>query len=682
MAELFDNIQYIKGIGEKKAKCFEKLGVCTLYDLLSFFPRKYDDRSKLQQIAFTVNDEYACVEAVVATEPQLVRIRKGMELVKFSIADETGRANVTFFNQPYIRNYLHKGDEFVFYGRFEVKGTGRSLVNPLFESLDKDKSESVTRRIMPVYRLTSGLNQKTVVQSVKIALDSCAEFIPELIPEELLKKRQLAHARYAYENIHFPADFHALEVARKRLIYEELFALSLTLQKMRGDRVKDQGIKMHVPDMTPFFAGLNFEPTTAQHRAISEAIEDMRSGNAMSRLVQGDVGSGKTLVAAALIYFAYKNGYSSAFMVPTEILADQHFNNLQKQLCPLGLKVEKLTGSTKNKNAIKKRLADGDIDLIIGTHALISDDVNYAKLGLIVTDEQHRFGVEQRSALIKKGERPHVLVMSATPIPRTLSLIIYGELDCSVIDEMPPGRQTIDTFAVSSDYRQRLNAFIEKQCAEHHQVYVVCPMVEENEESSLNLVSAEEHTLELRKALPGLKIECVHGRMKPAEKDKIMSSFSRGEIDVLVSTTVIEVGVDVPNATLIIVENAERFGLSQLHQLRGRVGRGKDKSYCVLVSDSDGEDVKSRLSIMTKTNDGFKISEEDLRLRGPGDFFGNRQHGLPEMHIGSLGADAKVMDIAQQDAKDVLDSDPELKSYPDLRNRVQYILNNSNMTIN
>ena len=464
------------------------------------------------------------------------------------------------------------------------------------------------------------------------------------------------------DEIHFPADFQALEIARRRLIFEELFVLACALGKMRGERVREQGIRLKPVELERFWETLPFSPTGAQRRAVDEALSDLYSGSVMNRLVQGDVGSGKTLVAAALIWAAWQNGLCSAFMAPTEILAQQHYTTLSGFLAPFGVRIRKLTGSTgaKEKREIKAALAAGEVDLVIGTHALFSADVEYGNLGLVITDEQHRFGVGQRSALIGKGQRPHVLVMSATPIPRTLALILYGDLDVSILDEMPPGRQKVDTFAVNESYRARLNGFIRKLASEGRQIFVVCPMVEENDELPQELKSAEEHAKALQEAFPELRVACVHGKMKPKEKDAVMAAFVAGETDVLVSTTVIEVGVDVPNAALMVVENAERFGLSQLHQLRGRVGRGRHKSWCILVSDAEGDEVRARLDILCKTGDGFKIAEEDLRLRGPGDFFGSRQSGLPEMHVADLGADAQILQRAQQAALKLLADDPAL----------------------
>ena len=660
MNYLDTDIRYCKGIGEKKALLFNKLGVFNVRDLVSYFPRKYEDRSSFKPIALTCDGETVCINALAAEDARLVRIRRGLELVKFRVVDESGSVDITFFNQPYIKNIIHRGDCLNIYGKIIGVGGKRTMTNPVIER--EGTVGGVTGRIVPVYRLTTGLSQKLIMSAVRQALDACAAELPEVLPESLRKKYKLAQTGYAYENIHFPASFEDLELARRRLVFEELFLLACALGKMKGSHSKQSGIPMREQNIDEFFSSLPFGPTGAQKRAVSDAVLDMQSGKAMNRLVQGDVGSGKTLVAAALIWYAWKNGYASAFMAPTEILANQHFETLSGFLKPFGLRIGKLTGSmtAKQKREVKAELAAGELDLIIGTHALFSEDVEYKNLALVITDEQHRFGVNQRSSLISKGEKPHVLVMSATPIPRTLALIIYGDLDISIIDEMPPGRQKVDTFAVTESYRTRLNGFIRKLVSEGRQVFVVCPMIEENEELPPNVKSAQEHAAELQKYFPNLKVACVHGKLKAKEKNDIMQSFVAGDIDILVSTTVIEVGVDVPNAALMIVENADRFGLSQLHQLRGRVGRGEHKSYCVLVSDNDNEATQARLKVMTKTNDGFKISEEDLKLRGPGDFFGSRQHGLPAMHVADLGSDMNVLQEAQDAARETLASDPEL----------------------
>ena len=675
MADLTTDVRYIKGIGEKKALAFQKLGVFSLYDLVSYFPRKYEDRSEFVPIALTTPDVPCCIKAIVADSPKLVRIRRGMELVKFRAVDDSGSVDITYFNQNYLKDQFVKGDCYCFYGRVEVNGARRSMANPVHEK--ENAENSVTGRIMPVYRLCAGLTQKNILDSVRQGMQLCGDRLPDVLPDSVREKCELVQSRFAYENIHFPADFVTLELARRRFIFEELFVLSCALGRMHRERVVESGLVISGEELNTFYSALPFSPTNAQRRAVSEALADMRSGNVMNRLVQGEVGSGKTLVAAALMFSVSRSGYMSAFMAPTEILAEQHYSNLTELLTPLGLRIVKLTGAmtAKEKRAAKESIKNGECDVVVGTHALFSEDVEYSNLAFVVTDEQHRFGVRQRSALISKGRKPHVLVMSATPIPRTLALMIYGDLDVSILDELPPGRQKVDTFAVDESYRQRLNGFIRKLTGEGRQVFVVCPMVDENDDLPVKLRSATEHAQELAAVFPDLRVGCVHGKMKPKEKDAVMADFAAGNTDILVATTVIEVGVDVPNAALIIIENAERFGLSQLHQLRGRVGRGKHKSYCVMISDNTGEEVKARLSIMSKTNDGFKISEEDLRLRGPGDFFGSRQHGLPEMHVADLGADMRVMQQAQEEAKLLLERDPELELPENaaLRERVEML---------
>ena len=661
MPEFGTELRYVKGVGEARARAFGRLGVHDLAGLVSFFPRAYEDRTRLVRIAELADGDLVCVEAVVGTEPQLSRIRRGLDLLRFRAVDETGAMQLTFFNQAYLKDQFRKGESYVFYGRAQVKGRFVSMTNPVFDRLAD--FGRVTGRIVPVYRLTSGLSQNTVRSAVRQALDLSQGRLPDGLPDCVADEYKLCTARYAYENVHFPADMQALSLARRRLVFEELFVLACALGLLRGGREGAQGRVLRGAGLGTFTGSLLFSPTGAQLRAMREAIGDMSSGKLMNRLVQGDVGSGKTLVAAACIWYAAQSGAQSAFMAPTEILAEQHYATLTGFLEPFGIRVAKLTGSMRaaEKRAVLSGLASGEYALCVGTHALLSGGVEFRDLALVVTDEQHRFGVQQRAALAEKGLRPHILVMSATPIPRTLALMIYGELDVSLIDELPPGRQKVDTFAVDESYRARLGGFIEKLVSEGRQVFVVCPRIEEGEEAGDGLKSAEEHAEELRQQLPGLRIACIHGKLKAREKDEIMSRFAAGETDVLVSTTVIEVGVDVPNAALMVVENAERFGLSQLHQLRGRVGRGKHKSWCILVSDAKGEEARARLHAMTHISDGFKIAEEDLRLRGPGDFFGSRQHGLPELHIADLGADMNVLKAAQDAAKRLLDSDPRLE---------------------
>ena len=605
-------------------------------------------------------DTPVCVRAMAAGQPSTVRVRRGMTLTKLRAVDETGALEITYFNQEWLKNQLIPGETYIFYGRLSETGRRRTMTNPAFES--EDAQGTVTGRIMPIYRLTAGISQKLILQCVQNALDSC-EDVPDILPDAIREKYHLAQARFAYENIHFPRDDMSLDQARQRLVFEELYVLAGALEQLRSRRKESGGIALPPLSMDAFWKELPFRPTDAQVRAVDEALADMRSGKPMNRLLQGDVGSGKTLAAAALIWQTVQCGYQAAFMAPTEILADQHFQTLSEMLEPYGVRVVKLTGgmTAAQKRKVVENLSLGLADVAVGTHALISSSVEFRSLALVVTDEQHRFGVEQRSALTGKGVHPHVLVMSATPIPRTLALIIYGDLDISVLDELPPGRTPVETFAVGEEMRERIWNFVRRLVSEGRQIFIVCPMVEENEELPENVKSAREFAEELqRDVFPELRVLCIHGKMKPKEKDAVMSSFAAGEADILVSTTVIEVGVDIPNAALMIVENADRFGLSQLHQLRGRVGRGKHKSYCVLFSDSKTESARSRLKIMTETNDGFLISQEDLRLRGPGDFFGSRQHGLPDMHVADLSADMRVLKQAQNEAQDVLKRDPNL----------------------
>ena len=682
--QLDTDIRYIKGIGEARARSMGKLGIHDLAGLVSYFPRAYEDRTRICPIDQLTDGESVCVRAMVAETPTLSRIRGGQEIVKVRAVDETGALHITFFHSSYVRLTLKRGQFYIFYGRVSVQGRLRSMVNPIFEA--GYEPSRFTGRIVPIYRLTAGLSQRTVMQCVRSALDFCADSLPDYLPAGVALDNGLATARYAYENIHFPKDAGALAIARRRLVFEELFVLVCALGMIRGGRQKAAGTPLARAELSDFTASLPFTPTGAQLRAINEAAEDMCSGRAMNRLVQGDVGSGKTLVAAACVWYAARSGAQSAFMAPTEILAEQHFATLSGFLEPFGIRVAKLTGSmrAKERREVLAGLASGETGLCVGTHALLSEDVEFKNLALVVTDEQHRFGVEQRAALVGKGTRPHLLVMSATPIPRTLALIIYGDLDVSVIDELPPGRQKVGTFAVDESYRARLNGFIEKLAHEGRQIFVVCPRIEENEEGADGIKSAEEHAEALRAALPDLKIACIHGKMKAKEKDEIMSAFARGETDVLVSTTVIEVGVDVQNAALMVIENADRFGLSQLHQLRGRVGRGQHKSWCILVSDAKGEEARARLSAMVHISDGFKIAEEDLRMRGPGDFFGSRQHGLPELHIADLGADMDVLRRAKDAAERLLKADPGLRKIENagLRRRAEALISQSAGTLN
>ncbi len=645
MARLSDPITILKGIGPNKAAQFAALNIHTLGDLICHFPRGYEDRTRLVTISQLEPDKPACFRAMVMNTPRTAHIRKGLDVTKVQVADHTARLNLTFFNQKFTTGQLQYGKEYIFYGAVSGDFIGYNMISPAFEALDAPPV--TTRRILPIYPLTAGISGAAMLKAVRQALAIC-DVPPEIIPESVRQQYGILPAERAYYAIHEPASMEEAELAKRRLIFEEFFVFSAGLSLMRATRAGKQTPAYENTDLTPFMAALPFSLTGAQRRAIDEIMADFRKGTPMNRLVQGDVGSGKTMVAAAAAYCAAQNRRQSALMVPTEILAEQHHASLSRLLTPLGVRVGLLTGSMKEKDkkTVRAAIAEGNWDLIVGTHALLSDSTSFSNLGLVIADEQHRFGVAQRSRLSAKSSDPHLLVMSATPIPRTLALIMYGDLDVSILDELPPGRQTVDTFLVTESYRPRINAFIRKQVEEGHQCYVVCPAVEENEE--LNIKSAELWAETLQTAVfPDLKVSLLHGKMKGAEKEAIMGAFSRGESHILVATTVIEVGVDVPNATLMVIEDADRFGLSQLHQLRGRVGRGKEKSYCILTSHNRNTDTLQRIKAFCKTNDGFRIAEEDLKLRGPGDFFGQRQSGLPAFRVADLSCDLKTLKDAQ-----------------------------------
>ena len=650
------------GVGPARARALAKLGIAAAGDLLGHYPRDYEDRSVLVTISGAPTDRPVCISALVAESPRLSRIRKGLELVKVKVVDGGGRMELTFFNQAYVKDALRPGAGYIFYGTAEGTGARRKMVNPVFEPEGACK---FTGRIMPVYPLTAGISNNLLAGLVLRAVEACADGVEEVLPARIRMEQALPSARFALENIHFPEDWEALAAARKRLTFQEFFLFSLGLALLRQRRDGQAGRVLTPAPLEDFLALLPFAPTGAQSRAMEGAAADLASGRPMNRLVQGDVGSGKTVVAAHAAWVAAKNGCQAAMMAPTEILAEQHFRTLTDLLAPAGIRVGLLTGSMRaaEKRKVQTALMAGQIDLLVGTHALLSGGVDFRDLALVITDEQHRFGVNQRSALAAKGAAPHVMVMSATPIPRTLALILYGDLDVSVLDELPPGRTPVDTFLVGRDKRDRMLGFVRKQVAEGRQAYIVCPMVEEGEEeTTADLKAAATYAHDLRdRVFPDLKVGLVHGRMKPKEKEAVMAAFASNQIHVLVSTTVIEVGVDVPNASLIIIENAERFGLSQLHQLRGRVGRGQHKSYCVLVSDTQNPDTRQRLKALCATTDGFKIAEEDLKLRGPGDFFGSRQHGLPQLRVASFVEDVALLNQAQEAARALLAADPGLE---------------------
>ena len=648
MAGLQDSVQYLKGIGPAKAKLFEALGIHTIGDLLYHYPRAYEDRTRLLPIAKLEVDVPACFKAMVMNSPRTAHIRKGLELTKVTVADHSARLNLTFFNQRYVTEQLQYGREYIFYGAVSGDFVGYSMTNPVFES--PDAPPVLTRRILPVYPLTAGLTNRAVTQAVAQALELCGP-PPEILPREIREAYGVAPAEVAYRAIHLPRSQEDLEAARRRLVFEEFFVFSAALGLMRASRTVAPVAPYENLELSPFYGALPFRLTGAQRRAIGEILGDFQKGVPMNRLLQGDVGSGKTMVAAAAAYCAVKNGKQAALMAPTEILAEQHFRSLAPLLEPLGISCVLLTGSmgAREKREAREALASGRAGFAVGTHALLSQATVFSGLGLVITDEQHRFGVSQRAGLSAKGIRPHILVMSATPIPRTLALLMYGDLEVSVLDELPPGRQKIDTFLVNESYRARLNGFVRKELQAGHQCYMVCPAIEEGEAGK----SAQAWAETLGTAVfPEFSVGLLHGRMKGPEKEAVMGRFARGELQILVATTVIEVGVDVPNATLMVIEDADRFGLSQLHQLRGRVGRGQAKSYCILVSGNRNPDTQARLKALCKTADGFRIAQEDLELRGPGDFFGQRQHGLPTFRAASLTMDMEILRQAQTAAVD------------------------------
>lgn len=669
MPAITDSVQFVKGIGPKKVKLFEKLHISTLQDALETYPRDYEDRTQITRIADIADEDRYAVRAILGTEPKVSRIRKGMTLVKCTIFDESGSLGVTWFNQPYITAQLRVGQEYLFYGRVQGCGRARQMISPQAEKVaENDRNPG---RIVPVYPLTAGLTQRDMARVTEAALDAVPGGWPDPLPEVLRVKYRLPDAADALAAIHRPKNREDVNEARRRMVFEELFLLCCGLQQLKERRRADSGILFRGDRLEEFFAALPFAPTGAQRRAIMEIAADCASGRPMNRLVQGDVGSGKTVVAAALCALAAQNGWQAAFMAPTEILAAQHAETLSPMLGKLGLTCTLLTGSmtAAQKRAALAAIESGSANVVVGTHALIQQSVVFHRLGAVIADEQHRFGVAQRAALSAKGEMPHVLVMSATPIPRTLALIMYGDLDVSILDETPPGRSPVETYAVGENMRRRITAFIEKQLAAGGQVYVVCPLVEDGEGDS-RLKSAEQHAKDLQAQLPHRRVAVLHGRMKNAEKDAVMRDFAAQKYDILVATTVIEVGVDVPNANLMVVEDADRFGLSQLHQLRGRVGRGTRQSYCVFFGADKGATARERLKILCKTNDGFEIARADLSQRGPGDFFGRRQHGLPALHVADLAADLALMQNAREEAEALLAADPSLSGWPLLKERV------------
>lgn len=648
------SIQYLTGVGPKRAALYQKLDIHTVRDLLYYFPRSYIDLTAPCDIAAMPLFEQCAVRARVVAKSAPQYIRRGMTLFRVKVADDSGSMVITFFNAKYAVEALKYDTEYIFYGRSGGTLTRREMASPSIYPAD------LPNALIPVYPLTQGLSSKMVGANIAQALQLLGEELDDPIPAFIRQEYHLCHLQFALRNIHLPTDRESAEIARRRLIFEELLMLALSLRSVRDDTYTQTSYVCGKADLQPFFDQLPFTLTGAQQRAIDQVRQDLAKNTPMNRLVQGDVGSGKTMVAAALCFLCRENGLQAAVMAPTQILAEQHYETFSCQLAPLGVRCCLLDGtqSAKQRAATVESIRAGEYTVVIGTHALLQEDVRFQKLGLVVTDEQHRFGVGQRAALAEKGDHPHLLVMSATPIPRTLALLIYGDLDVSVIRELPSGRKPVRTMAIGSDKRLRALGFIKKQIDAGRQAYIVCPLIEDNESE---LVSAQEYVKKLKNTpLAECSSAILHGRMKAKEKETLMRAFRDGEISLLIATTVVEVGVDVPNATVMMIENAERFGLSQLHQLRGRVGRGAYESYCILVSDHKGEENRRRLHTMVTMQNGFDVAQEDLKLRGPGDFFGKRQHGLPDLRVADLLADMKTLEAARKAAERLLTADPEL----------------------
>ena len=673
------SIQYLTGVGPKRAALYQKLDIHTVRDLLYYFPRSYIDLTAPCDIAAMPLFEQCAVRARVVAKSAPQYIRRGMTLFRVKVADDSGSMVITFFNAKYAVEALKYDTEYIFYGRSGGTLTRREMASPSIYPAD------LPNALIPVYPLTQGLSSKMVGANIAQALQLLGEELDDPIPAFIRQEYHLCHLQFALRNIHLPTDRESAEIARRRLIFEELLMLALSLRSVRDDTYTQTSYVCGKADLQPFFDQLPFTLTGAQQRAIDQVRQDLAKNTPMNRLVQGDVGSGKTMVAAAASYIAFQNHYMSALMAPTEILAQQHYHGLSKLLEPLGMRLGLLCGSmtAREKRDIKERIALGMVDFVIGTHALISKDVDLPNLALVVTDEQHRFGVRQRASLSEKSNHPHTLVMSATPIPRTLALMIYGDLDVSSIDELPPNRQPVKTYVISSKIKERAYNFLKDHLDRGLQGYIVCPLVEAMETTPANLQNAEEYADKLaRGPFQNYRVGVLHGKMRAKDREVIMQQFASGEIQLLVSTTVIEVGVDVPNAVIMMVENAERFGLSQLHQLRGRVGRGSVQSYCILISDTQNPDTKQRLQVLHQTNDGFKVAEYDLKARGPGDFLGKRQHGLPQLKIADLSSSMDTMEQVQQAAQQIHEHPLSAGEKALLQQRIQHILSTVGTNLN
>lgn len=673
MDNLSTSVQYIKGVGPKKAYSLKRLNINTIEDLIYFIPRDYDDRTKVSTLRDSVIGEKATLEVKIAGEFSIIRPRRNMSILKVPIEDSSSNGYMVWFNQEYLKDKFKIGESYRVNGKINKMGFELQIMNPAFETLDQSEK---TGRIMPIYPLTEGLSNNEIIRIVNYALNNNLDYIEEVLPNNLVKKYNMLSVKESLKNIHNPFNKELLIKSRYRLVFEELLILQLGLFIIKNRTYsKETGIIFQRPEeINDFIFNLHFSLTKAQNRVFGEIQEDMDKAKQMNRLIQGDVGSGKTVIAVLAMYRAVKSGYQAAMMAPTEILATQHYESLRSYFHKYGIRCELLVGSLTNKakEKVLNELKHGHIHIIIGTHAIIQEHVEFHKLGLAITDEQHRFGVKQRSVLNQKGINPDIIVMTATPIPRTLALILYGDLDISIIDELPPGRKEIETYAVGFNMEERVHKFIEKQLIDGRQAYIVCPLIEESENLDLNSAEILYEKLKTR-VFKNYNIGLLHGKMKAKDKDFIMNQFKNHEIDILVSTTVIEVGVNVPNSNIMVVYNSERFGLAQLHQLRGRVGRGEYQSYCILLNASNNPIARERMRILQSSSDGFVISEKDLELRGPGEFFGTKQHGLPELKIANLIRDIDILKVVQREAQAImkLDQDLSLDEHKKIKSKVK-----------
>lgn len=667
MLDLTKDVKYVKGVGPNRVKLLNKIGIYNLGDLITYYPRDYEDRSKPRMIQNLVNGEDSLIKAVAVSRVVEIRLKNRMCMYKLVVQDETAKCTIIWFNQSYLKNKFIIGETYYFFGKANIRMGKFEMSSPVFDDVN---TKNNTGRIIPIYSSTYSLSQNTIRKIIENGLEMVDGNLEENMPEYILDNYNLLGINEATKKVHFPESFEEFKEARKRLVFEELLTMQVALLGLKNKYSRDiKGIEFAKEyKFSDIINDLPFNLTNAQIRVLQEIENDMEKDKSMNRLLQGDVGSGKTIVSIIAAYKAVKSGYQAAIMAPTSILASQHLESFTEILEKYNIRCELLISSItkKKKEEILEKLKNGEIDVLIGTHAILEDNVIFKNLGLVVTDEQHRFGVRQRSKIASKGKNPDVLVMTATPIPRTLALILYGDLDISIIDELPPNRKKIDTFAVTKQMEERVNNFIKKQIEEGRQCYIVCPLVEENEEIDAKSVLelAEKYKNETFKEY---KVEYIHGKMRPKEKDEIMLEFKEGKIDILISTTVIEVGVNVPNSSIMVIENAERFGLAQLHQLRGRVGRGEYESYCILKCNGGNDLIRQRMDIMTKTDNGFTIAEKDLELRGSGDFFGTKQHGLPEFKIANLFQDMEALKEVQALAIEIINKDPELLSEENAR---------------